>query len=75
MDKVKKQLLEHFSPEKTVRKGAQGLADALGISRPAVLMWGKIDGKIPEVHCYKIEVLTKGKFKFAQLRKIDWRKK
>ena len=42
----------------------QSLADALGITREAVTMWG---GVIPESRAFQIEVLSEGKFKAAEL--------
>lgn len=42
----------------------QALADALGIVREAVTMWG---GEIPEAQAYKIQVLSKGKFKVSDM--------
>ena len=42
----------------------QSLADALGISREAVTMWG---GAIPESRAFQIEVLSEGKFKATEL--------
>lgn len=42
----------------------ESLAKALGIERAAVTMWR---GKFPLARAYQIEVLTKGKFKAADL--------
>jgi transcriptional repressor of cell division inhibition gene dicB len=42
----------------------QSLADALGCTREAVSMWGD---QVPESRAYQIEVLSKGKFKFAEM--------
>jgi DNA-binding transcriptional regulator YdaS (Cro superfamily) len=68
MDKTKQKLLEYFGNQKN-------LAKALGVMPSSVSRWGKIDGKIPELHRYKIEILTKGEFTFAQLSKVNWLKK
>ena len=42
----------------------QSLADALGITREAVTMW---NGEIPPQRAFQIEVVSKGKFKAAEL--------
>lgn len=65
--KVKFQdVLDHFGGTH------QTLADKLGLqSREAVTMWG---GKIPESQAYKIEVLSGGKFKVADMP-VKYRRK
>lgn len=53
------QVLDHFGGSH------ESLAKALGLkSRTAVTMWG---GKIPKLRAYQIQVLSKGKFKVADL--------
>lgn len=42
----------------------EALAEALGITREAVTMW---KGEIPESRAFQIEVLSRGKFKAADL--------
>lgn len=68
IDKIKQKLLEHFGTQ-------ENLAKALGITPASVSRWGYKDGKIPEVHRFKIELITKGKFPYAELSKMNWRKK
>lgn len=48
----------------------QALAEALGVTREAVTMWG---GKIPELQAYKIQSLSEGKFTVANMP-IKYRK-
>jgi len=68
MDRIKEKLIAWFGSQKNIAK-------ALGKTDAAISAWGKIDGKIPEIHRYKIEILTRGEFTFAQLSNCDWRKK
>lgn len=68
MDKIKEEVLTYFG-------GQKKLAKALGKTSAALSAWGKIDGKIPEVHRYKIQELSQGYFPVAYLAKCDWRKK
>lgn len=49
----------------------EALAAQLGVVREAVTMWG---GVIPESHAYKIQVLSKGKFKVAEMP-VKYRKR
>lgn len=42
----------------------ESLANALGITREAVTMW---KGEIPESRAFQIEVLSRGRFKAADL--------
>lgn len=53
-----KKVLEHFGGTH------ESLALALGITREAVTMWR---GEIPESRAFQIEVLSRGKFKAADL--------
>lgn len=68
MDKIKERLLMHF-------KTQARLAKALGISEASVSRWGYSDGKIPEVHRFKIELITKGEFPYAELSKMNWKQR
>lgn len=68
MDKIKERLIKHFGTQ-------ENLAKALGITAASVSRWGYADGKIPEVHRFKIELITKGKFPYAELSKMMWREK
>lgn len=43
-------------------------ANALGISKSTVTLWIKGSRKPSLLHCYKIEKLTKGKYKAFDLR-------
>lgn len=59
---TKDEILEYFgSPSK--------LARLLEIHPQAVYQWRKI----PERHCYKIELLSRGKFKFRDLMKVNFK--
>jgi hypothetical protein len=51
------EVLEHFG-------GITGLANALGVTTQAISQW---EEEIPEGRAYQIEVLSKGKYKAAQL--------
>ena len=52
------QIVDHFGGTH------QSLADALGISREAVTMWG---GRIPESRAYQIQVISGGRFQAKDL--------
>ncbi len=49
----KRDAISHFGTQKK-------LADALGISQPAVALWGD---DVPQLQAYRLEKLTQGKLK------------
>lgn len=52
------EILDHFGGTH------EAMASQLGCSREAISMW---NGEIPELRGYQIEVLSEGKFRFANL--------
>nr|WP_023596464.1 YdaS family helix-turn-helix protein [Pandoraea pnomenusa] len=58
---------------KAANLSAQGLADALGVTRSAVLQWKQEGRRVPAEHCPKIEDLAGGAVHCEDLNdRVDW---